>query len=239
MKIEPLQFDVNGLKLRGNLYLAENPKNLAVLFLHGWTGRPNDAAAKFLASHGYTTMTFSLSGHNDSSGKLEDQTREKSLQEALAAYDLFASRMSKGTKIVAASNSYGGYLSILLSLERHIAGMSLRVPANYTDEKFDELQIGQGGDDSRIMKWREQPLGPSENRALKNLFDFTDPIQIIEAEFDERVPHQTVQNYIDAIQDKSKLDYHLMKGWTHSLGLDSQRNRQYQEILLNWLQQQV
>ncbi len=238
MEAVPLEFEVSGLTLRGNLYYAQVPKNLAVLFLHGWTGLPNENAAKFLAINHYTTMTFSLSGHNNSDGRIEDQTRQKSFNEVLAAYDLFTSKLPKDTKIIAMGNSYGCYLSALLSSERPLGGISLRVPANYTDEKFDEPQLGQGGDDPRIINWREQPLEPSENRALKNLSDFDGPVQIIEAEFDERVPHQTVQNYIDAIQDKSRLDYHFMKGWTHSLGPDKPRNEEFQQIVLKWLEQQ-
>ncbi len=238
MQKEPLEFSVNGLKLRGFLYWpTSTPKKLAVLFIHGWTGLPNENAAASLAMKGYPAMTFSLGGHNNSEGKLEDITRKKSLDEALAAYDFFIRKLPGGTKIVAVGSSYGSYLSALLSGQRKVTALSLRVPANYPDDQFDKPQINQSGDvDENVMKWRRTKLEPSKNRALKDIRNFRGDIQVIEAEKDELVPHQTVQNYVDAVQDKSMLDYNFMKGWPHSLGLDEERNHTYQSLLLNWLE---
>lgn len=239
MKEEALEFTVHDQKLRGNIYWAEKPKNLAVLFLHGWTGRPNEDAAKFIAENGYCSMTFSLSGHNDSEGRLEDQTRQKSLQEVLAAYDYFVSKLSAGTKICVAGNSYGGYLALLLSSERSVDCLQLRVPANYIDEGFEGSRLGEGAENPIVAMWRKKKLNYTATRALSAMHNFVGQVQILEAELDDTVPHQTVQNYADALQDKSKLDYHLMKGWPHSMGSDKARNKYYQEILLNWLNKQL
>ncbi|HEX5447889.1 MAG TPA: alpha/beta fold hydrolase [Candidatus Saccharimonadales bacterium] len=236
MKSEPLEFEVDGLKLRGNFYGPAPPaKKLAVLFIHGWTGLPNDSAAEFLARHGYISMTFSLSGHNNSDGRLKDQTRQKSLKEVLAAYDFFKSKLPVGARVVSAGNSYGGYLATLLSTERPLAAIQMRVPANYPDARFSAQQLNQGSPDPDAMFWRQKELGPDVTRSLKALHNFNGEVQIIEAEADEHVPHQTVQNYVNAIVDKSKLDYHLMKDCSHSLGLDKERNRQYQQLTLDWL----
>ncbi len=237
MSKTPIEFQVNGLTLRGNIYNPDqNDPKLALLFLHGWTGRPNEAAAAFLANRGFITMTFSLSGHNNSDGELADQTRQKSLQEVIAAYDLLRARTK--AKIVVAGNSYGGYMSALLTAERPLAAVSLRVPANHPDEHFDDKQLGQL-DDVLKQKWREIPLDYNATSSLKALHNFAGPIQIIEAELDEMVPSQTVKNYVNAVTDKSKLDYHLMKGWPHSLGDSQERQRQFRDILLNWLEQKV
>lgn len=237
MKILPIEFEAGGLILRGKLYEADSPTKLAVLFLHGWTGKPNEDAAKMLAANGFTSMAFSLSGHNDSNGKLEDVTRGGSLQEAIAAYDYFKRLLRGGTRIIAAGSSYGSYLAALLSEEREAAGLSLRVPANYPDENFKEPQLPQAPDsgNTTLAEWRKRMIGYDATRSLKAINKFDGPIQIIEAEEDEIVPHQTVQNYVNAVKDKSKLDYHFMKGWPHSLGTDPARNRQYQEILFDWL----
>jgi esterase/lipase len=237
MEVEKLEFDVGGLKLRGRLFKPAAPKPVAVLFIHGWTGRPNNDAAKLLAEHGYTSITFSLSGHNDSDGKLEDVTRAGSLREVIAAYDFFKTKLSPEVKVVAAGSSYGSYMATLLSAEREVSALSLRVPANYPDERFSDAQLPQAPDQSNtsLTEWRKQIIKYDQTRSLKSLHDFQGQIQIIEAEEDEIVPHETVQNYVNAISDKNQLDYHLMKGWPHSLGLDPQRNQQYQDMLLNWL----
>jgi esterase/lipase len=239
MNDQPVEFEVNGLVLRGNFYKAEQPKNLAVLFLHGWTGLPNEPAAQMLAKNGFTSMTFSLSGHNNSDGIIEDQTRQKSLQEVLVAYDFFKTKLPADIKIGAAGTSYGGYMTANLSAERDMECLSMRVPADYWDDDFDKVQINQGGENPEVAHWRLQKLEPSATKALRALHNFDGPVQIIEAELDEMVPHQTVQNYINAVKDKSKLDYRFMKGWPHSLGEDADRNHQYQQILLNWLKTQV
>lgn len=237
MTKQVISFEVGGLTLRGNLYVAENPKKLAVLFVHGWTGLPNESAAEVMAQNGYTCLTFNLSGHGNSDGQLENQSRQKSFQEVLAAYDFFNTQLPAGAKIATVGNSYGGYLATLLTTERPIDYLQLRVPANYPDEGYNQPQIGQGGDDPLVMKWRRQELDSAATKSLRALCNYQGPVQIIEAELDERVPHQTVQNYVDAVNNKTKLDYHLMKGWPHSLGLDAERNRQYQEILLNWTEE--
>lgn len=232
---EQVEFKAGGETLKGKLFKADESRGLAVLLIHGWTGSPSEATAKALADNGFSAMTFSLSGHNDSSGRLQDQTRQKSLGEVLAAYDFFKTQLPAGTKIGAVGTSYGGYLTAVLCGERPIACAQLRVPANYPDESFDQIQMGQGSENAKVMGWRLQPLGPAATKSLAAIHAFSGPVQIIEAELDDHVPHQTVQNYVEAVSDTSKLDYHFMKGWPHSLGDDPEHNRQYQEVLLAWL----
>jgi esterase/lipase len=237
---EPVEIEFSGLKLRGNFYKPhDEAKKLAILFLHGWTGTPNEAAAKLISENGFYAMTIALSGHGHSEGKLEDQTREKSLQEVLAAYDFFRQKLPENVKIGVAGNSYGGYFGAVLSGERELACIQMRVPANYWDDGADEPQLGRGHDDPNVMNWRRQAQDASATRSLRALHNFHGPVQIIEAEFDDAIPHQVVQNYMEAVKDKSKLDYHFMKDWPHSLADDPERNRQYQTILLNWLNKQV
>jgi esterase/lipase len=237
---QPIEFVVNGLTLRGNIYTPEEaPKNLALLFLHGWMGMPNEQAAEALAKNGYYAMTFSLSGHNDSDGKIEDQTRDKSLSEVIAAYEYFRNTLPKDVKIGAVGTSYGSYLAVLLSKVRPLVCLQLRVPANFWDEHFDEPQIDQSGDNSEVRQWRQRPLNFNATRALMAVHNFEGPIQILEAEQDDVVPHQTVQNYVDAVRDKSKLDYRVMNGWGHGIGLEPARNLEFQQVLLNWLNEQA
>lgn len=230
-----VEFEVDGLKLRGRLYKPDGKaKRLALLFLHGFTGKPNDNAAKVMANNGFYSMTFSLSGHNDSEGKIKEQTRQKSLKETVAAYDLFRHQLPDGVGITAVGNSYGGYMCLLLAAERPLACLSLRVASNYTDERFNEKQLGQGSENPEVFKWRHQALDFNATRALRALNEFDGPIQIIEAKLDDAVPHQSTQNYINAVKSKDQLDYHFMKDWPHSMGDDPKRNKQFQEILLNW-----
>ena len=66
MSKTPIELTVDSQQLRGNLYVPDSHrKNIGVLFLHGWTGKPNEAAAEELVVHGYTVLTISLRGHNN------------------------------------------------------------------------------------------------------------------------------------------------------------------------------
>lgn len=235
MRIEQIEFEVDGQKLRGHLYKPESEaKKLALLFIHGWTGKPNDNAAEVLANHGFYAMTFSLSGHNDSDGTMESQTRDKSLKEVLAAYDFFKQRLPEGVQIAPVGNSYGGYMSILLSAERPLTAMSLRVASNYVDDHSNEKQLGQGSENPEVLKWRQLPLDFNATRTLRALHNFTGPIQIMEAELDELVPHQVTMNYLKAAKANKRVEYLVLKNWPHSMGDDPARNKEFQQLLLDW-----
>jgi len=236
MSVQPVTISIENQQLRGKLYRPEgDPKSIAVLFLHGWTGTPNDPAAAVLAAQGYYAMTFSMRGHNDSDGDITKISRQDSLNDALAAYDYFTEQLPESTKIVLVGNSYGSYISALTSLERPVVGLSLRVPAPYPDEDFNGPH--KGHHDAAVMNWRRQVHDYNHNRGFKAVHTFTGPIQIIEAELDDLVPHESVQNYMRAMSEPAKLDYHLMEGWPHSLGSDPRRVADFQRILLTWLQQ--
>ena len=83
--------------------------------------------------------------------------------------------------------------------------------------------------------WRQQTTPYDKNRAFRALHDFEGQAQIIEAEADERVAHQTVQNYVDAVRDKQKLQYRVMKNAPHSLINDALQH-EYEELLIDWVQ---
>lgn len=236
MNPQPVALTVDNQTIRGKFYQPIGvPKKLAVLFLHGWTGKPNEAAAEVLAEQGYYAMTISYRGHNNSDGELKDISAKKSLDDSLAAYDYFVSHLPDDLQIVVVGNSYGGYMASLLAAERKVAALSLRVPAAYADGGFEEPRLGKGSENPEVMKWRLTPHKYTDNIGLTNIHNFAGPIQILEAENDDVVPHQTVQNYVDAVADKNNLDYQLLKGWPHSMGTDPARNREFQTILLDWL----
>lgn len=231
------EIDVDGQKIRGNLYEpAEKTHDLTVLFLHGWTGEPNDRSAETLTENGFYSMTISMRGHGNSDGDINQVSRADSLKDALAAYDFLASKLPNGVVIAAVGNSYGSYIAALLSRERDVAALSLRVPAPYVDEGFELSQMGHGAEDKVVMNWRQSAHEYTGNKAFEAVHNFEGPVQIIEAEKDDTIPRQSVQNYKNAISNTERLDYHLMPDWPHSLGNDPERNKQFQGVLLSWLE---
>ena len=238
MKYEKVEFDDNGLKLRGDFFTPnDSTKNHAVLFLHGWTGGPNTDAAEVVAQEGYTAMTFSFEGHNNSDGSIDKITRKRALSNAVHAYDLLRKKTGPDTKIVLVGNSFGGYIAALLTYVRKCSDISLRVPANYLDTGMEEPQNGQGHEDPRVSEWRLKELQYNSSEALRAVNGFSGQIQIIEAQKDEIIPHRAVQNYVDACPDSAKVDYHIMQDWPHSLSTHKVRNKEFQELLIHWLKE--
>jgi esterase/lipase len=240
MKTHAVEMNVDDQVIYGNIYTPDqDPKKVAFLFLHGWTGRPNQRAAAFLVENGFAAMTISMRGHAPSDGDIKTVTAQNSIDDAKTAYDYLKSELSNDIAISAIGNSYGGYIATLLSGERQIHGLFLRVPACYPDENFDQPKWGHGNEDPKVMSWRQQPHNYNENRALSLLHSYAGNVQILEAQHDTMVPHQTIINYVNAVPDKRQLDYTLMKGWPHSLGEDSERNQQLQELLIQWAYKQL
>lgn len=236
MHIEAVAIPVDRQVIRGNLYKpGSEARPVAVLFLHGWAGHPNDNAAKVLVEHGFYALTIGVRGHAKSDGDINRVSRQDSLQDVAVAYDFLAAQAPKGMPIVVVGSSYGSYMALLLSTIRPVAALSLRVPAAYPDKRFTEPQMGQGNEDPEVMRWRRTPQSYEGNRGFEAMHAFDGPVQIIEAEDDEQIPHQTVENYKAAIADSAQLDFHFMAGWPHSMGDDPERNRQFQELLLDWL----
>lgn len=236
MSKQEFELGKKGQKIRGVLYLPDsNLKKIGILFLHGWTGKPNDRAAEMLASHGFYAMTFSMRGHNNSDGDIKKVSARDSLEDSKLAYDYFVSQIPKSTQVAVAGNSYGGYIASMLSGERKLTAVSMRAPASYLDYGFDLPRLGRGSEDPKEFKWRHAKVHYSDNKGYNQLHRFEGPVQIIEAELDELVPHQTVMNYADAVKDKTKLDYQFMKGWPHSLGDHPARNKEFQTIFLAWV----
>lgn len=236
MNVSEIELKVDGQKVHGRFYLpAGSPNKPAVLFLHGWTGRPNDNAAQVLVAQGYPCFTLIFRGHLGSDGDIKLVTAQNGLDDATAAYDFIKQQLGDDVQIAAVGNSYGAYIAALLSGERGLAALSLRVPAAYPDDTLAQAKWGKGHDDKEIAGWRLQPVSFAESQALRLVHDFKGPVQIIEGEKDEIIPHQTVQNYIEAVAEPAHLEYHLMKGWPHSLGDHVARNEEFQKILLEWV----
>lgn len=233
---QKIDFLSNSKILRGKLCKPDDDYAQAVLFLHGWTGKENILCAQYLAENGYVAMTFGFEGHNESEGSIETISRADALQNAIDAYRFLSSNIKENTPIAVVGNSFGGYIAALLTTVVKTNGLSMRVPANYPDESFDEFQKGQGHENPNITAWRKTLHSADATRSLRGLSVYKGPVQIIEAEQDEIIPHETVQAYVYACRENSiPCDYHLMKGWPHSIGSDKERIAQNNQIIYTWL----
>lgn len=229
-----ISFMSHGFRLAGNFFAPpEAAKKLTFLLIQGWTGHQNLDAAKALAGRGYPALTYDMRGNGESEGDIADFSRADFVADAVVAYDFLKRQMEDGTVIGVIGSSFGSYTAVVLSKERPIACLSLRVPASYPDEGYDEPQAAQGDADN-MMRWRAQALDYSQNHAFQALHDFSGPVQIIEAGADELVPAQSPKNYGAAIADQTKLTYEVMPDAPHRL-ISPALQADYEKRLLAWV----
>jgi dienelactone hydrolase len=232
--MQKVSFTSQGSALSGNLFSAANAQPMAFLFIHGWTGHQNLAAAQAVADLGFTSMTYDMRGHNDSEGELADFSRADFLDDAMAAYDFLKQQVGTDSTIGVVGSSLGSYIAVLLTGQRPVKCLSLRVPATYPDKGFTDPQLPQA-DTPELTAWRNEPVS-YDNRAFKALHDFTGKVQIIEADRDQRLPHQAAQNYVDSVVDKNNLEYVVMHDAPHQLENETLR-AEYITLLTNWVNQ--
>jgi len=238
--MEKITVQYRNLQLSGNVFAVQNKDNMpGVLLIHGWQSGQNRmfALAEELAQKGFVCLTFDLPSHNESDGDVNNLSIKDYLEACVSAYD-FLTKISKvnPNNITVIGSSFGSYLGTILTLKRSVKNLVLRVPANYPDKEFEEVKQLRGFEIPEVMDWRSKKLDPSEAMSLKALHEFNGNIFIVESEKDEMVPHQTIQNYVDAVNNKEKLKYLLMKNAPHSLTGHPDFIKQFNQELLNWME---
>jgi uncharacterized protein len=224
--------------INGNVFYPKKlkEKNPAVLFIHGWTSGQdrNFPYAEKICELGYVCMTFDLRGHGISEGKLETLTTEDFLNDVISAYDyLVEFKNIDKENIIVVGSSFGSYLGAILTSKRKISNLVLRVPAYIPDEGFDLPQINFAKK-PEIVEWQSKVLLPDALLPLRSIRNFKGNILIVESENDTLIPHQTILNYINAVINKTKLTYILMKGANHSISRDPIKVKEYCVILRKW-----
>ena len=232
------EFTVNNSRLKYTVIFPENlrDKNPAILFLHGLTGKKESSYqyAQGLAKIGYISFLFDMRGHGESEGNLDILSLNDFLNDAISAYDQLVSIESvDADNISIIGSSMGGYLALRLSTKRNVKNIVLRAPADYPDEIITEPAIDNGADNPNTLNWRKETKTKDGSLALQAIYDFKGLIHLLESELDDRVPHTTVQNYIDAIQDKNKLTYQILKGAPHSIKEGPFRDT-VETIMVDW-----
>lgn len=238
-----LSFQSGNLKLNGTIFYPpiKKKKYPAILFVHGWTSKKerNYQYAAGLSQLGYVCLLFDMRGHGKSEGDINSFTIKEFLSDVLAAYDyLIKIDGVDKENISAVGSSFGGYLIALLSAKRNIKNLVMRVPADYPNEDFNKLKTISSHEDESIMTWRKKSKQSSETYALDALSKFRGNVLLIEAELDDAIPHETIENYKNAIKDKSKLTSAFLKGAPHSIKEGKFRD-DVEHILVEWFKDKI
>ena len=242
--MKKVTFVINGLNVSGTVFYPEKlqSRNPAILFVHGWTSEQERSFqyAKSLSALGFICLLFDMRGHGNSEGDIKTFTVKDFLDDVLAAYDYLVKIDGVDKENISAiGSSFGSYLLALLSTKRKIKNLSLRVPADYPNEEFTESKFKfSGSDNPYIVDWRGKVKSFQETFALQAIHNFDGNIQIIESEKDTIVPHQTIQNYCNAIKNKNKLTHDIMKNAPHSIQKGPFRD-QVERILVAWFRNKL
>lgn len=127
-----------GVELAYYKTVAETPTLPGVIFLGGFMSDMTGTKAVFLEQYcrerGQGFVRFDYQGHGASSGRFEDGTIGRWLQDALDVFDT----LTEGPQIVVGS-SMGGWLALLLALRRpeRVAGLIGLAPApDFSDDVY-------------------------------------------------------------------------------------------------------
>jgi hypothetical protein len=234
----PIDIAVDGQSIAGTLVVPA-PAVPGVLFVHGWGGSQEHylARAREIAALGCVCLTFDLRGHARTEPQHEAVTREDSLRDILAAYDVLAGySLVDRSAIAVVGSSYGGYLATILTTLRPVRWLALRVPALYKDEDWElpKQQLKKG----ELAKYRRRPLKAEENRALRACAAFEGDVLIVESERDTVVPHPVIENYRAAFEKVRSLTYRVIKGADHGLS-ERPWQQAYTSLLVTWMTEMV
>ncbi len=234
-----LQIAVEGERIAGTL-IAPATAIPGVLFVHGWGGSQQQylARAREIAALGCIGLTFDLRGHAKTDAQQETVSREDNLCDVLAAYDELVNHPGVDAGAIAVvGSSYGGYLAAILTTLRPVKWLALRVPALYKDAGW-TLPKKQLHKDPDLHAYRRRKVRPQDNRALKACAAFKGDVLIVESEKDDTVPHQTIENFVEAAKHAHSLTYRVIEGADHGLS-DEPAQRAYTALLVNWLTEMV
>ena len=244
ISMKQVTFLIENQKLEGVIFFPKHlkPKNPAILFIHGWTSEKKRSYqyAKGLANLGYISFLFDMRRHGKSEGNINKATAKDFLNDVLAAYDYFVKVENvEKENINVVGNSFGSYLAVLLTTKRNARCLVLRVPADYPNDAFNKPKMqASGSDNPAIFTWRTQVKHSGETFALSAIAEFNGEILIIESEKDDVVPHETIQNYVNAVIDKSKLTHTVMRGAPHSIKEGPFRDK-VEKILTDWFKKKL
>ena len=240
LRHEHIDIAVDGEHLDGTLVVPrqERERPPGVLFVHGWGGNKTQYQdrARMVAALGCVCLTFDLRGHERTQSQHETVTREQSLRDLLAAYDVLAGCGAADTERMAVvGSSYGGYLATRLTRLRPVHWLALRAPALYKDEGW-HLPKRKLHDDPDFAAYRHRTVQPEENRALAACAGFRGDVLLVESQHDTVVPHPVLANYIAAFTNAHSLTYRVIAGADHGLSAAAWKQA-YTDLLVTWLKE--
>lgn len=211
-----------------------------VLFVHGWGGSQEHdlSRAREAAALGCVCLTFDLRGHSARAADKDTVTRAQNLQDLCAAYDWLACQPHvDGEAIALVGISYGGYLAAILSQMRPVRWLALRTPAIYLDHDW-EAPKRRLHEDPELLRYRQRQVTLEENRALRACAAFAGDVLLVEAEHDQILPRQVIENYAAAFGSAKSMTRRLIGGADHGFS-EKTAQKDYTGVLMAWMTEMI
>jgi|GEM_PF-1868450 len=221
---------VTGVLVQPNAQINGEP---GVIFVHGATSSNKNyiPIAERLEQEGIIGLAINLRGHQDSA-QWKNVTLPGGLRDGVNAYDFLLDQGVNPQRIGFCGASYAGAIGVLLSQERDIKSIVLRVPATYTDSMV-QMNLEQ------IMEAEENKFNAMKNventPSIKAIRSFRGDLLVIASENDVIIPLSMTHAFFDnAIHARTK-KFVIMKDATHSLADD--KREEFKQLTNNWMRE--
>lgn len=167
---------------------------------------------RFLAQHGYSSLTFDFPGVEKSPGELSDTSLDSRTANAADALDYLASEANLANKdIVICGRSMGGPIALRIGHKSGCRKIVLFVPAAYADEAYNKPF---GEEFSKVIRAADSWKNSSD---FKLANEFSGRLMVVYGEEEHIIPGEIQSQYL-AIA-KSKGTALIMKGIGHNKNL--------------------
>jgi len=231
VRVERLQVPGSGLAATR----THAPGVPGALFVHGWTGSRQDMAGPMaeVAALGYACLDYDLRGHGATAAEHDSVTPRQSLDDLVAAYDALAATPGLDAGAIAVvGTSFGAWLAALLTRERPVRWLALRVPALYPDECWDRPKAAM--DAGALARYRRRPPSPETDRALAACARYDGDVLLVWSGRDEVLPPGIADAFQTAFPRARSLTVRRLRDADHALTGARQR-REYRTLLAAWL----
>ncbi|GAB3505290.1 alpha/beta hydrolase family protein [Pseudoxanthomonas daejeonensis] len=205
------------------------------LFIHGWTGSRQDMAGPMMAAAaaGFACLDYDLHGHRATADQRAQVTLRGSLADAVDACDSLAAMQNvDGDAIAVVGSSFGGWPAALLTTQRPVRWLALRVPALYPDQWWDRSK--ESLDDAGLAAYRHSRRDRDTDQALAACAAFEGEVLLVWSGHDELLPEGVSGSFQVAFPRAQALTVRKIRNADH--GLSGGRSRsEYRSLLGAWL----
>ena len=204
-------YDVGTEKLAGLSYESEQLGPPRLIFLHGGGTGSKDRRRymqRLLFEKGISSFSFDFSGHGESSGKIENSSLEKRLNEAKKSITAY---LDTSKEISICASSMGAHIAVELLEHYPVKTLILIAPAVYSKAAFN-IPFNSGFSDIIRQKdsWKD-------NSTMKLLNAFQGNVLVFLAENDTVIPRGVIDMIKDNIRNSNYSKIEIIKEAPHAL----------------------